>query len=390
MKIAGFSVHPLAELFPLMEGEAFELLVADIEQNGLRVPLDLVDNKIVDGRNRGRACERLKIKPKTRKLPKGTDPLAYVISQNLARRHLSESQRAMAAARIATLKQGRPPKKAEKSALSQREAADAFRVDRRSIQHARKVIDDATPELVAAVDAGAISVSAAASAVDLTKAQQRKLAKASAEGGKAAAQTLRNLRRDQREKELAKSSKALPKGKYTVILADPPWEYDDRRPNMDSDYPKMSLQEICDLPVPSLAAKNCVLFLWVTAPFALDAGRVLDAWGFTYKSQWVWPKRQKLLKSSGKLIAYQGTGYWAEIRHELVYMAVRGNPPPPRIEARFPSLLEDEVVREHSRKPDESYERIETMYPKARRIELFGRDLGDGNRDGWVVWGNQA
>lgn len=103
--IAGTKIHPAANLFPILEGAAFAELVADVKANGLREPITLYQGKILDGRNRARACVKAKVRPRTR-VWKGTDPLAYVVSLNLARRHLTESQRAMVAARLVQTSHG--------------------------------------------------------------------------------------------------------------------------------------------------------------------------------------------------------------------------------------------------------------------------------------------
>jgi hypothetical protein len=96
---------PLAELFPLIEGNDFDLLVADIKKNGVREPIWLYDDKILDGRNRYRAAKAAKVVCPTR-VYRGDDPLSFVISLNLKRRHLDESQRAMVAKKLANMPLG--------------------------------------------------------------------------------------------------------------------------------------------------------------------------------------------------------------------------------------------------------------------------------------------
>ena len=175
--------HPYAEVFPLIEGAPFDELVTDIGTHGLREKIWLYEGKILDGRNRFLACRQAKIVPTYRKYT-GKDPLAFVVSVNIQRRHLTESQRAMAAARIATLRDGQRKPGAQICAaqpLSQAEAAESLNVGRRSVQHARKVIDEGSADLQAAVTQGDVSVSKAASVVDLPKGQQLAAAQAKPE-----------------------------------------------------------------------------------------------------------------------------------------------------------------------------------------------------------------
>jgi 16S rRNA G966 N2-methylase RsmD len=152
--------HPCADLFPLMVGEEFAALVADIKANGLKHPIVELDGAILDGRNRYRACLEADRPIRSEKF-KGKDPRAYVLSANLERRHLNESQRAMIAAKLATLPPHRPLGSASIEALSQPEAAQRLRVSRAAVQRAAVVREKGIPQLIEAVESGNMSVSLA-------------------------------------------------------------------------------------------------------------------------------------------------------------------------------------------------------------------------------------
>ena len=188
----------------------------------------------------------------------------------------------------------------------------------------------------------------------------------------------RERRRQERLAEIAKNNRPLDTGGqlYPVIYADPPWLYDftlSETRAIENHYPTMTLDEICALPVSGVAASDAVLFLWATSPKLPEAFRVLEAWGFTYKTCMVWVK-DKI-----------GMGYYARQKHELLLIATRGNIPTPAPSDRPPSVIEATRL-EHSAKPIEFYEAIERMYPTLERLELFSRSP----RHGWAVWGNQA
>jgi ParB-like chromosome segregation protein Spo0J len=166
-------LHPLANIFPLMEGDAFGALVADIRANGLR-DATLHEDKILDGRNRYRACRDAGVEPRFES-PDIDDPLAFVIGKNALRRHLNESQRSMAAAKVANMRQGERtdlPSKGGKS-LSQNDTAKLFNVGISSVQRAVLVVKHGSAELQQAVERGEISVSAAAEQVHAERAAKK-------------------------------------------------------------------------------------------------------------------------------------------------------------------------------------------------------------------------
>jgi ParB-like chromosome segregation protein Spo0J len=164
--------HPLADIFPLLEGEEFDALVADIQASSLCEAVWLYQGQILDGRNRYRACQRLGRDCATRDYL-GNDPLAFVLSMNLQRRHLDESQRAMIAVRLATMRQGERTDLVEISTkLSQEQAAELVHVSRETVVAAKKVLQDGAPELAQAMEAGTLTVSAAAPLTVLPREDQ--------------------------------------------------------------------------------------------------------------------------------------------------------------------------------------------------------------------------
>lgn len=173
----GVRWHEYADLFPWIEGPAFEELKADIAKNGVIEPIVFLDGAILDGRNRYMAARQLGIEyPRVEY--QGDDPLGFVISHNLKRRHLTESQRAMVAAKLAKVPHGgdRRSDQAENLPLvSQEMAARQLNVSDRSIRTAKQVAEQGTPELAKAVEEGKVSVSAAASIVDQPPEVQREV-----------------------------------------------------------------------------------------------------------------------------------------------------------------------------------------------------------------------
>ena len=132
--------HEVANIFPMMQGEEFNALKADIAANGLREPIWLhPDGRIIDGRNRYLACCELGMEPECRTWDGAGSLVAFVVSLNLHRRHLTESQRAMIAAKLATMGEGRPEKTASIEAVSQGNAATLLNVSRSAVQRARNI-----------------------------------------------------------------------------------------------------------------------------------------------------------------------------------------------------------------------------------------------------------
>ena len=174
--------------------------------------------------------------------------------------------------------------------------------------------------------------------------------------------------------------------RFRTILADPPWRFENRTGKIAPEhgrltrYETMSLDEICGLPVSNHAQETAHLYLWVPNALLPDGLKVMEAWGFQYKSNIVWHKVRKDGGSDGR-----GVGFYFRNVTELLLFGTRGKNARTEAPARSQVNLVSSRKREHSRKPDEQYQLIEEC-SKGAFLELFAR----GQREGWVSWGNQA
>ena len=174
--------------------------------------------------------------------------------------------------------------------------------------------------------------------------------------------------------------------KYSTILADPPWQFQNRTGKVAPEhkrlnrYGTMTLSEICALPVKNIAADRSHLYLWVPNALLPDGLKVMEAWGFKYVSNIVWEKVRKDGEPDGR-----GVGFYFRNVTELLLFGTRGKNARTLAPARSQVNILRTRKREHSRKPDEQYGLIEDC-SWGPRLEMFSR----GTRRGWTVWGNQA
>ena len=354
--------HPAANLFPLMDGDEFAALLADIAEHGQRDAIVLHDGAILDGRNRYRACCELGVKPLTREWDGKGSPTAYVISENLYRRHLSSSQRAVVALDALPMLE------------AEAKARQAENMRRNQIQNGQR-IDYSEPIAEGKATAQAATIFGTnrqyVSDAKRIKEQAPELLPEIRTGGMTMTQAKRELIR-----RTASEPNPIPTSKYRVFYADPPWSYGNTQPDYHPEqrdhYPVMALADICALPVRDLAEDNAVLFLWVTSPILEEAFQVVRAWGFQYKSSFVWDKIK------------HNMGHYNSVRHELLLVCVRGSCQPD-VHQLFDSVQSIERT-EHSVKPAEFRRIIEALYPYGRRLELFARQ----RTPGWEVYGNEC
>ena len=206
-----------------------------------------------------------------------------------------------------------------------------------------------------------------------------KLAKTAPEAAKAVKDGKKRFNEVRREIKLTevKAAAALPEAKYRVLYADPPWKYGDQLTEdygaTKFHYPPMSIAELSAMPIRAMVDEDAVLFLWVTSPFLEDSFALIKAWGFTYKTSFVWDKIK------------HNMGHYNSVRHEFLLVCTRGSCTPDAKEL-FDSVQSIERTT-HSAKPERFREIIDTLYLHGKKLELFRR--GDVPA-GWSVWGNEV
>lgn len=367
--------HDLAGFVPDMRPDEWRAFFDDVAERGVVNPLTILkDGLILDGRHRYRAARELglaRVPVRTVSLNSASAE-EYMIKAALLRRHLSDDQRAVLARKWQKRESEKAQSEAGKRARAVQlgdldtvsksperntrlEAVRLYAVPERKVRYAAE-IERKAPELLPAIERG-----------EMTFLDAKK--------------QLRRVNRDERNRAIVANNKPLDgAGKPNVIYADPPWRYEhvetDSRA-IENQYPTLSLEEICAQPVGENAADDCVLFLWATNPKLAEATKVIEAWGFTYRTNVVWVKDRP------------GMGYYARQRHELLLIAVRGELPAPAENVR-PDSVQEYPRGQHSQKPDPFYSIIESMYPQFYEAglctELFCREP----RKGWKTWGNQV
>ena len=165
-------------------------------------------------------------------------------------------------------------------------------------------------------------------------------------------------------------------GKYRVIYADPPWSYGNANlqeyGHASHHYGQRSIDQLCALDVMGIAQDKAVLFIWVTSPLLAECFAVIEAWGFKYKTSFVWDKMA------------HNFGHYNSVRHEFLLLCTRGSCTPDS-DKLTDSVQSIERSKKHSEKPEEFRAIIDEMYPHGARIELFARkDVA-----GWDRWGNE-
>jgi N6-adenosine-specific RNA methylase IME4 len=358
-------------LIPPLAPEEYAQLEANLLDEGCRDSLVVWNGVLVDGHNRYEICTKHDIEFDTVELYRDTRDAvkAWIIQNQFGRRNLQPFVRAELALELEPL-------------LSKGQGVGGGG-DRKSEEYKNSL-----PSMLTEVNAlpqnrdtrQILSSISGISTGNITKV--KKISEKADEATKAKLRTgettinaeyQKITRQERKDERRIAPPPELPTGVYDVIYADPPWEYQfvsDNSDAIENHYPTMNLQAICDMKVP--ASDNCLLLMWTTAPKLEEAFKVINAWGFTYKTNAVWDKETI------------GMGYWFRGQHEHLLVATKGNFNTPHPQDRTPSVYREKKGK-HSKKPEYFYELIESQYPNRKYIELFARNT----RTGWASFGNQ-
>lgn len=366
--------HPVANIFPMMSADESKALEADIAANGLREAIWTHDNQIIDGRNRYQACAAVGAQPTFRQWNGQGDLVAFVVSLNLKRRHLTPSQLAVVALDIekyeaeeakkrqATSTGGINPQLTEKIPEAEKgeareKAAKLVGTNGHYVSDAKRIEREA-PDLLEKVRIGAASITDA----------KRELK-----------ERAREEVREQNRELVATAPPAIitaADARYQTIVIDPPWDWGDEgdvdqfgrgRPT----YATMTIEEVAALPVGDLAEKNAHIYLWITNRSLPKGFALLEEWGFRYVTALTWCKPSI------------GMGNYFRGSTEHVLFGVKGSL----------SLLRNNVgtwfqaprAGRHSAKPPEFFQLVEQCSP-GPWLEMFAREP----RPGWVSWGAEV
>lgn len=379
-------------LIPPLAPEELSMLEQNLISEGNRVPIDTWQGYIVDGHNRYDICQKhnIPLKPANElsSILTRNDVKIWIIRNQFGRRNLNNYKRSKLALKLKALftEKGRQNECAggnrhevgrqnsDNPIDTKKELANIAQVSHDTIAKV-EVIENQAPEFIKQkAESSEISIHQAYQDTrtfeQLSDEDKPKVEELVTTGKAKNVITARKI--VQREK--AKDIKP-PNGKYQLIYADPPWEYEfgfDIHGAACRHYNTMTVEEICNLEISKITDDNAVLFLWATSPKLREGLKVMDAWGFDYKTSFIWDKVGHVM------------GHYNSVRHEFLLIGIKGTYP------KQSNTLHDSVVtiersEIHSQKPEEFREIINEMYPGAEKIELFAGDLNPIS--GWTRWG---
>jgi len=392
-------------LIPPLTAEEYRGLEQSILAEGCRDALITWNDTLIDGHNRHEICTKHGVLFKTSEKTFESREKAkeWIILNQFSRRNLSAYDRSVLALRLRELfvkkakenqrlatggdrksevfaNQGcqksdkvdfvnplcKTPEKPEHKPIdTKKELASIAGVSHDTITKVQKIEEKATPEVKEKIKSGEVSINQAYQTVR----REEKI------------QAVEQKIEEHKEKPTGITDIYTTNKKYSIIYADPAWDYNEwpagtRNPHIH--YRCMPVDDICNLPIGKISDDNCILFLWVTCPMLQDSFKVIESWGFKYKTVgFVWVKKNKNIDTP-----FIGCGSWTRANSELCLIATKGNIT--RLDASISQIIES-PIDEHSKKPAITRGLITRLVGELPRIELFSRQAIEG----WDSWGNE-
>ena len=369
-------------LIPALTKEEFKQLEQNCLDEGIREKILVWNGFIIDGHNRYEISLKwdLEIQTETKHFKDEEAVKEWMILNQFGRRNLSNYQRSVLALQLeevfskkAKENQIRKPnsvmaKLPKQNINTREELSNVAQVGERTLGMVKKIQEKATEEVKAKLSTGEVSINAAYQ--DIKKEENKKLLLEKKE--------LYKIRVENKTKDEFKIDINNTNETFRVIYADPAWSYNDKQdtPQLGGaakHYDTMSINELCKLPVNNISEKNSILFLWVTSPLLEDAFKVVNAWGFKYKTSFIWDKVK------------HNMGHYNSVRHEILLVCTKGSCTPDN-KKLYNSVQSIERNNNHSEKPLEVLNIIDDLYNFGNKLEMFCRTI---KKENWYGWGNE-
>ena len=369
-------------LIPALTKEEFKQLEQNCLDEGIREKILVWNGFIIDGHNRYEISLKwdLEIQTETKHFKDEEAVKEWMILNQFGRRNLSNYQRSVLALQLeevfskkAKENQGARTDILQISAESKpidtrKELSKVANVSHDTMAKVKKIQEKATEEVKAKLSTGEVSINAAYQ--DIKKEENKKLLLEKKE--------LYKIRVENKTKDEFKIDINNTNETFRVIYADPAWSYNDKQdtPQLGGaakHYDTMSINELCKLPVNNISEKNSILFLWVTSPLLEDAFKVVNSWGFKYKTSFIWDKVK------------HNMGHYNSVRHEILLVCTKGSCTPDN-KKLYNSVQSIERNNNHSEKPIEFLNIIDDLYNFGNKLEMFCRTIKKKN---WYGWGNE-
>jgi len=370
------------KLIPPLSIDEHTQLTLNICKEGIREPLILWNNYIIDGHNRFEIAKQFNLEYKTisKDFESEDEAKEWMILNQFGRRNLSAYQRSVLALELedvfsikAKENQGlrtdisaKLPK--SKPIDTRKELSKVAQVGERTLGMVKKIQEKAPQEIKTKLSTGEISINAAYK--EIKKEEKKEELKEKKEQYKKRIESKNN---NQFKIDIFKTKET-----FRVIYADPAWSYNDKQdtPKLggaSKHYDTMTINQLSKLPVNKIAENNSVLFLWVTSPLLEDAFKIISSWGFKYKTSFIWDKVK------------HNMGHYNSVRHEILLVCTKGSCTPDN-KILYNSVQRIERNNNHSEKPIEFLNIIDDLYNYGNKLEMFCRTIKKQN---WYGWGDE-